>query len=124
MPAIVDSAAVTSRRTVAGKRGRKSAFNSAEFKCDVGAILDVTEEMSAGIDHYVENAENADAFTLADLFAGENATANKYRGVRFGALKRAAVTANGDDTKYSLEVCERTNEEDETVEFWGLVRTR
>jgi hypothetical protein len=104
MPAKIDTTVVVSRRAVAGKRGRKSAFNSADFKCDVDGMLDVTDEMASGIESYVANSDDATPFTLDDLFVGENSTANKYRGVRFGALKRAATVANGEGSKYSLEI--------------------
>jgi len=103
--------------TVAGKRGRKAEFNSADFVMDIGLdnALDVTEEMVSGI----EKLDAKEQFDSELLFSNDNASANKYRSNRFGALKRAAIAANGDDSKYTLNHAKDENNE----RIWVLVRT-
>ncbi len=101
--------------SVAGKRGRKSEFNKSDFVMEIGLdnALDVTEEMESGIEKLDEQ------FDSELLFTNENSDANKYRSNRFGALKRAAIAANGDSTKYELNHAE--NEDGDKI--WVLVRT-
>lgn len=103
--------------TVAGKRGRKAEFNSADFVMEVGLdnALDVTEEMVSGID----KLDAKEKFDSELLFSNDNPSANKYRSNRFGALKRAAIAANGDDSKYTLNHAKDENNE----RIWVLVRT-
>lgn len=137
MPAKISNSSVVSRRSLNGNRGRKALFNHHDFEMDLNEILDVTEEMSAGISDYIANRKNKDEacddFTLADLFAGEIKDANSYRSSRFSALKTAATKKNGADTKYALEIATReaTDADDNeelldnsgNVQFWALVRT-
>lgn len=113
MPKAITS--ISNVATVAGKRGRKAEFNSADFVMDIGLdnALDVTEEMVSGIEKL------DDPFDAELLFSNDNSDANKYRSNRFGALKRAAIAANGEDTKYTLNHAE--NEDSEKI--WVLVRT-
>jgi hypothetical protein len=113
MPKAITS--ISNVATVAGKRGRKAEFNSADFVMDIGLdnALDVTEEMVSGIEKL------DDPFDAELLFSNDNSDANKYRSNRFGALKRAAIAANGEDTKYTLNHAE--NEDSERI--WVLVRT-
>jgi hypothetical protein len=101
--------------SVAGKRGRKSEFNKNDFVMEIGLenALDVTEEMVSGI------AKLDETFEPELLFTNENSDANKYRSNRFGALKRAAILANGEDSKYELN--HATDEDDNRI--WVLVRT-
>ncbi len=100
---------------IAGKRGRKSEFNSADWVMDIGLdnAFDVTEEMHSGI------AKLDDPFDPELLFSNDNSDVNKYRNNRFGAMKRAAISANGEKTKYELKVAEN----DKNERLWILVRT-
>lgn len=102
---------------IAGKRGRKSEFNSADWVQEIGLdnAFDVTEEMLSGIAKLPEK----DRFKPDVLFTNDNATANKYRSNRFGAMKRASVAANGEGTKNELKVAENENNE----RIWIFVRT-
>lgn len=113
MPKAITS--ISNVTTVAGKRGRKAEFNHNDFVMEIGldSALDVTEEMVCGIEKL------DDPFAPELLFTNENSDANKYRSNRFGALKRAAILANGEDTKYELNHAE--NEDSEKI--WILVRT-
>ena len=96
MPKSISS--VNNVATLNGKRGRKSEFKTEDFVMDIDSMLDVTEEMVGGI----EKLDSKDRFDAELLFATDNDAVNKYRNNRFGALKRAAITANGKDSKYTL----------------------
>lgn len=104
--------------TVSGKRGRKGEFNPNDFVMEVGNAaetgLDVTEEMVSGI----AKLDAAEQFDAELLFSNENATANKYRTNRFGALKRAAKAANGEDSEFNIVHALDENSE----RIWVLVR--
>lgn len=102
---------------VAGKRGRKAEFNPSEWVMDIGldSAFDVTDEMNSGI----EKIEDC-TFDSNDLFGSDNSDANQYRGNRFGAFKRAAVIANGKDSKYELAQAE--NESGDPI--WLMIRTK
>lgn len=102
---------------IAGKRGRKAEFNPSDWVMDIGVenAFDVTDEMLSGI----EKIEDCN-FDSDDLFSGKNSDANSYRGNRFGAMKRAAIQANGKDSKYELS----TGENEEGNRVWILVRTK
>jgi len=94
MPKAITTSLVNSR-TVAGKRGRKPAFNHHDFVYPDGVTeLDITEEMISGI------PDDAD-FDSDDLFSDENSAANKYRSSRWGTVKRTLIKANGEG-KYEL----------------------
>lgn len=117
-----------SRKTLAGKRGRKSLFDSAEFTLDIGIenAVDVTEEMQNLSDDYREKCGNDDdkiAEFLLEMFDEDTRDENvkNWRKSRFDALKRAAKIANGKDSAYSLEIGE-TEESDDLC--WILVRTK
>lgn len=103
--------------SVAGKRGRKAEFNPSDWVMDIGveSAFDVTDEMNSGI----EKIENC-TFDSDDLFGNDNSDANQYRGNRFGAFKRAAVIANGKDSKYELAQAE--NEDGNSI--WLMIRTK
>ena len=59
-----------------------------------------------------------DKFDSELLFTTDNENVNKYRTNRFGGLKRAAIVANGKDSKYSLEY----GEDDEGNKVLVIVR--
>lgn len=110
-------------KTIAGKRGRKAEFNPVDWEMEIGEdyALDVTEEMLSAVEKYA--ADSDVELTVDDLspenFDKENSAANKYRNNRFGAFKRVAIAANGEDSKYNLVTAE--NADSETI--WALVRT-
>jgi len=97
-----------------GKRGRKGEFKSEDFVMDIGGMLDVTEGMVSGI----SKLDAKDKFDSELLFTTDNENVNKYRTNRFGGLKRAAIVANGKDSKYSLEY----GEDDEGNKVLVIVR--
>ena len=74
-------------KTIAGKRGRKAEFNSADWVMDIGQefALDVTEEMLSAVEKYA--ADSDVELAIDDLspenFDKENSVANKYRNNRF-----------------------------------------
>lgn len=117
-----------SRKTLAGKRGRKSLFDSAEFEFGIGIenALDVTEEMQNLSDDYREKCDNDEDKIqefLLEMFDEDTRDENvkNWRKSRFDALKRAAKIANGKDSTYSLEIGETEDSEDYC---WILVRTK
>ncbi len=109
--------------TIAGKRGRKAEFNPADWKMEIGQdnALDVTEEMLSAVDKYAADSKVklAQDHLIPSNFDKDNTVANKYRNNRFGAMKRAAKTANGDESTFDLVIAENSDNE----KIWALVRT-
>jgi hypothetical protein len=92
--------------TISGKRGRKAIFSDSDFVLEIGKH-DITEEMLSEILSDDANLdEEFQGLTPEDLYFGENGDDNevgaKYRKNRFDAMKRAAVKANGKDSRYLL----------------------
>jgi len=106
--------------SVAGKRGRKSELNPTEWKMEVGIenSFDVTDEMTSAIEAYCTK-NKLKVFAADVLFGNDNADANKYRSNRYGTMKRAAIVANGEDSKYELNSAENSDGE----RIWVFNRT-